>query len=394
MKVSLERRGRNVLSRILGIVFPVRKSASAEARELLEKNPDAKILFIRPHQGLGDLLLATPIFRALKKTYPSVQLHFLADTYNTVAIRGNPRLDRHWVWDKKGMKSPLRLLAFMRALRAEKFTLAIPLSSHVPSFTSYLLARLSGARFVMAYETMPFYGGANWSRHLAHVELPNRPETDPEWVKFMELIKPLLPSPTASPCPLPPGEGGGEGDFAPEFEVSLENAAWAREEWRKLGLSGTPQKKIGLFFGGNPDRPERLWSPDYWTELAKLVQTNPQLALVAIVPPNDLLSGSRAKERGIFGEVAEHLQTRPAVFSHAQLDHVAAFLKNLDLFVCVDGGLFHIAVASKVRTLGLFFVTDPARWAPPVSWAKVLRPPDDLPASLSPQAVYREILNT
>jgi ADP-heptose:LPS heptosyltransferase len=70
---------------------------------------------------------------------------------------------------------------------------------------------------------------------------------------------------------------------------------------------------------------------------------------------------------------------------------VAAFLKGLDLFVVVDGGLFHIAVASGVLTLGLFFKTDPACWKPPVSWATVLRPPDDEPTSLSVDEVYQKV---
>ena len=205
IKIVIERWGRNALSWVLGALIPVGKSSPAQARELLEKDPRAKILFIRPHQGLGDLLLATPIFRALKRAYPSIRIHFLADTYNAVAVNGNRRLDRVWVWDKKGMHNPLRFLSFLRALRAERYTLAAPLSSHVPSFTSFLLARLSGARLVLAYDTRPFYDGAGWSRHLAHVEVPTRPETDPEWVKFMELVGPLISSfPAVSGAPATP----------------------------------------------------------------------------------------------------------------------------------------------------------------------------------------------
>ena len=377
MKVFLERKGRNLAARLLGWMAPVHKVPPGDLAEIIRQTSGAKILFIRPHQGLGDLLLATPVFRALKKAYPSIQIHFLADTYNKVAIRGNPRLDRHWVWDKKGMHNPLRFMAFIRALRSERFTLAIPLSSHVPSFTSYWLARLSGARIVLAYETMPFYGGANWSRHLAHVELTNCPETDPEWVKFMGLVRPLLMT--------------SSDDYSPEFEVGKENEDWAREEWLRLGLSGSAKKKIGVFLGGNPDRPERLWPAASWGDLSVKIQQDPGMLLVAIVPPEDLLSGSRARERGVYGEVSLRLSTPPPVFSNSQLARVAAFLKGLDLFICVDGGLFHIAVASRVRTLGLFFVTDPARWAPPVPWQAVLRPADDKPISLTPDAVYQKI---
>jgi len=389
MKVFLERWSRNALSRILGTFAPVKKVTPADVQPLIKKNSSAKILFIRPHQGLGDLLLATPIFRALKKTYPSIQIHFLADTYNAIAIRNNRRLDKVWVWDKKRMRNPFRFWSFIRTLRAERFTIALPLSSHIPSFTSYLIARLSGASVVWAYETEPFYDGANWSRYLAHVELPNRPESDPEWVKFMELIKPLSPSPS----PLPGERAQGEGllDFTPEFEVGSDNETWARGEWAKLALPVTAQKKVGLFFGGNPDRPERLWPAAYWGDLAVKLQKEAGASLVAIVPPKDFLSGSRALERGIYGQISSRFAPQPPVFSNSDLSRVAAFLKGLDLFVCVDGGLFHIAVGAGVRTLGLFFKTDPDRWKPPVSWATVLRPADDVPASLTPEEVYQKI---
>ena len=96
-------------------------------------------------------------------------------------------------------------------------------------------------------------------------------------------------------------------------------------------------------------------------------------------------------ERGIYGQIASRLDPQPPLFAHSELARVAAFLKGLDLFVCVDGGLFHIAVASGVRTLGIFFKTDPARWKPPVAWATVLRPADDLPASMPPEKVYQQI---
>src|SRR3982074_504216 len=111
-KISLERSGRNALARTWGLLSRVRKRTPESVRIALQKGEIRKILFIRPHQGLGDLLLASPIFRALKKTYPSVEIHFLADTYNPIAIRDNPHLSRLWVWDKKAMQHPWRFISF------------------------------------------------------------------------------------------------------------------------------------------------------------------------------------------------------------------------------------------------------------------------------------------
>lgn len=376
--VSLERLGRNLLAALIGLLYPRAAVTSQDLQAELARSQSPKILILRPHQGLGDLLLATPIFRALQLKYPKLEIHFLADTYNDIAIRHNPYLEKIWVWDKRAMKNPLAMLEFIRALRAQSFTAAIPLTSHIPSFTGYWLARLSGARGVVAYDTTSFYGGANWSRHLAHLALPTLSPTQPEWVKFMELALPLT-GPIVSP------------DYAPLFETGDAAKAWAALEWKKISVPAG-KKKIGLFFGGNPDRPERLWPAESWKALAMTLQREaPEACLVAIVPPEDFLSGSRALERGVYPQVLPFLNPQPPVVSHPGLDYMAAFLKGLDLFVCVDGGIFHVAVASRVNTLGLFFKTDPACWKPPVRWASVLRPPDDLPTSLKPQEVYLKI---
>lgn len=375
MKVSLERQGRNALARLIGLLFPAKKISPQELRREFEQGRIRKILFVRPHQGLGDLLLATPVFRALQNSSPSPELHFLADSYNEVAIRDNPRLNRLWIWDKKAMKRLGPVLALLKNLRREAYDVAIPLSSHIPSFTSFLLARASGARYVCAFDTTPFYDGANWSRQLAHIELQNAPETAPEWVKFMEFARAL---------------GCAEGDFTPEFTSRADDIAAAQAAWRALSAPDG-KLKIGLFLAGNPDRPERLWPARYWRDLIRRLQAMPEVWPVAIVPPPGLRSGSFVPEPGIYDEITPQLPRPLPSFAGPTLSRVAAFLRSLDLFVCVDGGLFHVAVASHVPTLGLFFVTIPERWAPPVPWVQVLRPSDDLPASLPPDRVVEKI---
>src|SRR4051812_17440090 len=101
--VSIERWGRNVLAQLLGRAMGVKKVTAASVRAEWAQGRIQKVLLVRPHQGLGDLMLATPSFRALKTSRPDVQLHFLADPYNLVAVQGNAHLDKIWTWDKKKM---------------------------------------------------------------------------------------------------------------------------------------------------------------------------------------------------------------------------------------------------------------------------------------------------
>jgi ADP-heptose:LPS heptosyltransferase len=367
--VRFERWSRNVLACLVGLFWPVQKIPPEAVRQEFSEKRIRKILLIRPHQGLGDLLLATPIFRALKDSPQRPQLHFLADTYNRIAIERNPRLDKVWFWDKRKMVWPWRLWAFLRRLRAERFDLAIVISSHIPSFTSFVIARLSGARIVWGYTTPPFYNGANWSRHLAHVELDAPSPEVPEYVKFIGLVRPL----------------GVESSFEPEFYVTLEEKEWAKARWREFTFA-PDDRVVGLFLGGNPDRPARLWSAAEWVQLAKGLAQEKRLRLMAVVPPWGLRSGSKAREPGCYEEFSAALGSRLPVFFDSSLSRVAALLQRLDLFVCPDGGLFHIAIAAHVPTIGLFFETDPEGWVPPVPWVKGLR---GAAGRLSPDAVLQ-----
>jgi heptosyltransferase-3 len=375
MRRKIESWGRNTLASTLGKAFGVHPTSEATLKAEWDQGRIQKLLLVRPHQGLGDLILATPMFRALKKSRPGMALHFLADTYNPLAVQGNPHLDKIWAWQKKTMYSPVAALTFIRALRAERYDLAIIISSHTPSFNSFLLARFSGARHVLAYDTRRHYEGANWSRTLADVEVPEPPEGTPEWVTFMNLVRPL----------------GVDGSFEPEFYVSPADTAWAQERWKEYPVqSGQPI--VGLYLGGNPDRPERLWSAENFATLARqLLDRN--ISVIAIVPPPGLISGSRREEPGIYEDFSRILGRTLPAFSDRSLTKVAAFLSNLDLFVCPDGGLMHIAIASRVRTLGLCFETDPDRWVAPVAWANGLRAPDARNSGLSPDTVRESILN-
>jgi heptosyltransferase-3 len=371
----LENVGRNILAHVLGKALGVHPVSDAALKAEWDQGKIKKILLVRPHQGLGDLILATPMFRALKTARPDLQLHFMADTYNPIAVQRNPHLDKIWAWNKKAMYNPTGGLSFLREVRAERYDLAIIISSHTPSFNSSLLSRFSGARHVLAYDTRRHYQGANWSRTLADVEVPEPPEGTPEWVTFMNLVRPL----------------GIDGSYEPEFYLSPEDKAWGRERWKEFAPKSGPVK-VGLYLGGNPDRPERLWSAENFATLARqLMERN--ISVIAIVPPPGMISGSRREEPGIYEDFSRILGQKLPVFSDPSLTNVAAFLLNLDLFVCPDGGLMHIAIASHVRTLGLCFETDPDRWVAPVSWAIGLRAPDARNSGLTPATVRDTILN-
>jgi len=371
--MTFQERSRNALAVLIGTLFPLKKASAETIRLDLLKASAPRILLIRPHQGFGDLILATPAIRALTQAFPQSEIHLLVDGYLRPVMEYHARFKTLWVWDKKTMRGPT-FLSFVKTLRGQHFDLALVLSGRIPSFTSFLFARLLGTRYVWAYDTHPFYGGANWSDWLASFVVPAPPEKLPEVKKFNALVEPLT---------------GPIYDLTPEFFIPP--AALEKVKAPRQSLLPQDKKKIGINLGGNPHRPERLWPVDHWVALTRQLLADTRLSVVAIVPPPQLRSGSGADEVGIYKEVCAGLGREFPAFYADHLTEVAAFIQGLDLWICPDGGLLHIAVAAKVPTLGLFFLTDPAQWYYQLPWAYALQSPQPAPSSLSPDAVMQAV---
>lgn len=88
-----------------------------------------KILVSRADR-IGDVVLSTPVFRAIKERYPESYLAVLVLKETEAVVRGNPWLDEVIVYDKKGNeKSWWRTIKFGLALRKKQFDVAIHLHS-------------------------------------------------------------------------------------------------------------------------------------------------------------------------------------------------------------------------------------------------------------------------
>ena len=98
-----------------------------------------KILIVRL-SSIGDIVLTTPVVRAVKQQVPGVELHFLVKKQMAQVISTNPYVDKLHLYDKDDVK------ATFSELKAEKFDFVVDLQSnhrsrqvirklHVPSAT-------------------------------------------------------------------------------------------------------------------------------------------------------------------------------------------------------------------------------------------------------------------
>ena len=103
-----------------------------------------KILVIQT-AFIGDLIMTTPIFRALKQIYPDGQIDALVIPQSKIILENNPFVNHIYSFDKKkGWHN--KLISFIKIvslLRQNKYDIAVSVQN---SFTSSLIMLLSGIK--------------------------------------------------------------------------------------------------------------------------------------------------------------------------------------------------------------------------------------------------------
>ena len=85
----------NLVYTFFKIFFSVSENASREI------NSPRKIIIIRQHNQLGDLLASVSLLRALKETYPDCHTSLVVNPDNFPAVSKNKFIDRTFLFDKR-----------------------------------------------------------------------------------------------------------------------------------------------------------------------------------------------------------------------------------------------------------------------------------------------------
>lgn len=128
---------------------------------------------------LGDLILSTAFFRAVRNQYPNSEIHLLVNASTETILLNNPDLNQIWVFDKKKMKKNLfAFFSYAKKLKKEKFDLVI--AAHF-SYRSSILSFLTGAPERIGYKESGF--------SFLHTKTVSRPLLGPHEVdKLFSLI--------------------------------------------------------------------------------------------------------------------------------------------------------------------------------------------------------------
>ena len=341
---GLEQWGRERLLVALTRLMPTQEISARQVGDSLRQNPNPRILLIGIFQHMGQFLCATPLIRSFKVAWPTGSLHFLGNPANVSAAQLNPHLDHVWEWKRSALwEWPGQI----QKLKHEKFDLALLLTTERPSATGVLLARAIGAKWVAGY--VPSTPGA-WAEDamaLCQIRIPFGGERN-EVEKYLGFARAF---------------GVQSQDRQPELVPTSEDDA-AADAFLSAQKFSEKGPLVGIFIGGKAERTDRLWPVSHFAVLANTLKgTGFRVIVLSPPPPHGSAARSFHSEEHLRLKEFRRLVTWDCpVFQETSLGCVGAFLKRLQLLVCPDGGILHLAASVGTPTLGLFFSTDPEVW--------------------------------
>jgi heptosyltransferase-2 len=331
----IERSGKLALARFIARFLSRRRMTAPEFNRL----EVSRLLVIRQHHQMGDMLLAVPALRGLRARFGNARITLLASPVNAACVQGNPFVDEVLVLPrKKGLGRVGGLVRFIAKLRRRRFDVAIVLNTASFSVTSMLLAVASGARFRTGSTSAPF--GHDLTSRFYHLELPLPPRDE-------------LGAMHESEHNLHPLSAIGV-QVADLTSVFIPAAADERECERFIAASfGAGGRFIVVHPGAG--KPQNVWPGSRYAEAARILGKASGCGVVATGGPSDAAT---------LAAFLEACVDRPFVLPCPSVGFLGALMKRSTLTLCNDTGIMHIAGAVGASCVAVFGPTDPARWKP------------------------------
>ena len=281
-----------------------------------------RILVIQLRQ-LGDLLMITPVLRALQALHPEASLDVLCEPSGSLVLGHNPRVSALRLLPRKeGLAGWLDLV---RELRAQRYDLVVDCQG-LPS--TALLAWLSGARVRLGF-------ARDVLRNLLYTRPYDRRNTDYSALDKLKLLQ-------DSRVDLE--------DLQLEFPV-LEESRQAAEQFARERFHAP----VAALFGVSR-RSYKVWPPE------KLAVLGDRLAEVGYQPFLVYGPGEQEAARAIAARM-----THEALVDYPMPDFgtLKEILARCALFAGNDGGPKHLAALSGVPSVTVYCHVHPESWTRP-----------------------------
>lgn len=293
-------------------------------------HPD-NILLIKL-SAMGDTILMIPAVRSLKKKYPEAKIKMIVTGINKDVMNDCPYLDELIFLDvDKLLKNPLSFFTFIKSLRKISFDLVIDFDQWLR--LSPLISFFSGAAKRIGFKTPGQYRDFIYTEKTEHAR--NRHEVE----CFLDLLRAI----------------GIETD-----DKKLE--LWIKKEveddvydFLSINNIGRNDTLIGVHPGCGGHGGPREWPWEKYVELVKLLQKTNNIKII--------FTGTGG-EKELIEKISNKPGSKPMIVIGWKLAKVAALIKRMNVLVCGNTGVMHMACAVRTPVVALHGPTNPLKWGP------------------------------
>ncbi len=292
------------------------------------KAPDKILLVVT--RRIGDVLLATPLIRALHRAWPEAKIDVLVFEGTQGVLAGNP--DIHKILSVKHRLPFREHLQFLAGLW-RRYDLAL---SAIPGDRPTLYAIIAGRYRV---GMIPEDSGQQWKKRLLSRWTPFDNRGTHTVLMNLRLAKLL--------------------GIAPCFEVVT---AWKREDERRVldALPFDPDTQPYAVLHAYPMYAYKMWKREAWAELAGwLDQKGMRIVLTG--------GGNPDESAYILSLLTILPKDAVNVSGKLNLGGVAYLLSRASAYVGPDTAVTHMAASAGIPTVALFGPSNPVKWGP---WPK------------------------
>ncbi len=292
------------------------------------------ILVIRLDR-IGDMVMTTPIYRALKEKWPDAKITVLANPVNKNIVINNPFIDYILVYDRENKyKSLNNRLSFFKDIRKSEFDLVIDPYLDYELNTSFI-TRIVGNKYRLGFE----FAGRGFFYNIRYASNTFPVSTDKK--HMIDYILGLIG------C-----IGVKANKEQPEIFLSVDEKENASRILKKAGVN--PEDRIiGIHPGGNYE--SQRWPVERFAAISD--------SLIAGYGIKVILFGGR-DERSLISGFKDCAARKPIILEELNLREFISVMSHCNLFLCNNSGPLHIATALNIPTVSTMGPTIPFHWWP------------------------------
>ncbi len=286
---------------------------------------ESKRILVIQTAFLGDVVLTTPLFRALRDRFPSAYIAALVIPGLRGILDGHPSLNEVLIFDKKGTDRGWKGLLHMAGLlRKGRFDLALLPHRSFRSALAVWLAGIPARIGFLQSPGAPLYTKWVWRE-------PSRHEVQ----RNMALLGPLGINPSRSePSPWVATDGA--------------DRDWAEN---RLAAQGVGPGDILIGIAPGSVWATKRWTPEGFAAVVDSLIRDHRAKVLLLGSPGDL---------PVVEQVASRCREKPVnLAGQTSLRQLAALLSRCRLLITNDNGAMHVGAAQGVPIVAMFGSTTP-----------------------------------